>query len=140
MTDRLRAAEITCRRCARRVLVAQSTTLRRVVYLDPAPTAAGVYRLTRDGDAEFVAPSEVRRGDVLYARHLCPDGPPAPEPAAPVCAYCGWPAAGHDASTVGEVWLTCRDGSGRLVHLDVHFQPVPIATCDRCGAAVRAEG
>lgn len=133
MTDRLRAAEITCRRCAQRVLVAQSTTLRRVVYLDPTPSVAGVYRITRDGDAEFVTPSEVRPGELLFPRHLCPSGPP--DPAAPVCAYCGETAAGHDPG-VGPSWLTCRDGTGRQCHLDVHFARKPDAVCGRCGAGV----
>ena len=70
------AAEITCRRCVRRVLVAQTAVLKWLVYLDPEPTAAGVYAIGPDGSAVRLTPAEIAPGQAMYAIHQC--AAPAP--------------------------------------------------------------
>lgn len=43
-----------------------------------------------------------------------------------ICVYCGQPARLHDPMKGGgAVWLQCRDGTERPVHLDVHFRNPP---------------
>lgn len=63
---------IWCRRCAAAwVIRAQTAVVGRVVYLDPEPAAAGLYRLTPGGLAEAVVAGGAAPGEDLYSPHVC---------------------------------------------------------------------
>jgi hypothetical protein len=63
---------IWCRRCAAAwVLVTVTDVLKRVAYLDPEPTAAGLYALGPDGSAVRLGPDEIAPGRAMYSEHRC---------------------------------------------------------------------
>lgn len=71
MTPPPNVAAITCRRCARRVLVTATAVLHYLVYLDPEPSPVGLYALGPDGSAVRLGPDEIAPGQAMYAVHKC---------------------------------------------------------------------